>query len=240
MTDLNRKPIFDHVGPLIGGWDATKIAAMDRAIDAALGMVAAPAISGTVQSPEDYVSTTLMAHEGKLSVDTKDRGNWFNGQLVGSKYGITGAALAKYRGVKSITAQQMAALTKAEAIQIALADYYHGPKIDELEWNAVTCSVLDMGYNAGPGTAIKLLQRMIGVNNDGGIGPFTDRAYSEYIEDHGVVKAAEAYCDARLSYYDAIIRARPANAKYRNGWKARAQSFTSSSPWWKQFHGGAA
>jgi len=240
MTAI-RKTIFDEVAALSGKpWDATRIAQLDDCLDR-LGVPREGAsVSRGVQSPADYVSTTLMAHEGKLSMDRTDRGNWFKGALVGSKYGITGAALAKYRGVKSITAAQMAALTKAEAVQIALADYYHGPKIDDLEWNAVTCSVLDMGYNAGPGTAVKLLQRMIGVNADGRVGPFTDKAFSEYIADHGVARAADSYCNARLGYYDAIIKARPANAKYRNGWKARAQSFTSSSPWWKKFHKGGS
>lgn len=217
-------------------WDETRIAVLDDCLDR-LGVARddlKDAATG-FQTPGEFCADTLMAHEGGLSMDRTDRGNWFKGQLIGSKFGVTAAALASYRGTKTITAPQMAALTKDEAVQVALSDYYERPKIDDLEWNAVTASILDMGYNAGPKTAIKLMQRMIGVNGDGVIGQFTDRAFSEYLQDHGVEKTAQDYCAKRIDYYERIIARRPQNSKYRRGWQARARSFLPGTSWWRKF-----
>ena len=76
-------------------------------------------------------------------------------------------------------------------------------KGDELP-NGLDLCVFDFGVNAGPGRAAKYLQTMIGSTPDGGIGPMTLKAVSEYVEEHGLVKAIENYQDARQSYYEKL------------------------------------
>jgi lysozyme family protein len=187
---------------------------------------------------ETFIEGFITAHEGGLSMDPVDTGNWFyeKGQpkvLVGSKYGVTGAALAAYRGVNRITPEDMGKLTLDEAVKCGVKLYYDKPDFDLLSWNQVTASIMDMGWGAGPGQAIKLLQRMIAVADDGSIGGFTARAYDQFLHDHGLEEAAQRWAGIRNGFYDQIIVARPANAKYRNGWRNRTASFLPGTAWWK-------
>lgn len=190
-------------------------------------------------TPQDFIRGYIQAHEGGLSVDPDDTGNWSHGVLVGSKYGVTGDVLAKYRNVPAVTAAQMAALTLDEAVQIGLSLFYRGPHFDLLPWDQCIASVVDMAWGAGPGQAIKLLQRMIGANDDGQIGPYTVRAYIDFVKDHGIPVSALSYADTRNMFYAQIIKARPTNAKYLNGWKNRTASFLPGTKWWASWSNNA-
>jgi lysozyme family protein len=92
-----------------------------------------------------------------------------------------------------------------------------------------------MAWGAGPKQAIKLLQRMIAAGDDGDIGPFTAKAYRDFLANHALVDVAARYAAARNAFYDLIIANRPSNAKYRNGWRNRTASFLPTSPWWTRF-----
>ncbi|WP_174290994.1 glycosyl hydrolase 108 family protein [Sphingomonas bacterium] len=175
------------------------------------------------------------------SLDPVDNGNWTGGKqglgtLVGSNHGVTAAALALHRGVPaaSITRATMHTLTVDEAADIALALFFKADHLDLLPWNRVTASVFDMAWGAGPGTAIKLLQRLVGVADDGQAGAASAAAAARWYGLLGEGPAARAYAKARNDYYDRIIAARPANAKYRNGWRARSAYYTpgDAAGWW--------
>lgn len=174
------------------------------------------------------------------SKDPVDAGNWTGGKhglgaLVGSNHGVTAAALALHRHVPpaTITTAAMHALTLDEAAEIALAHYYRAPGLDGLPWNRVTASIFDFGWGAGPVTAIKRLQDTLLLDRDGCIGPATARAFAAWV-GKGEMAAAQAWAAARLDYYERIIAARPANAKYRNGWANRTRFFLSGhvENWW--------
>ena len=191
-------------------------------------------------TPAAFIQGYIQAHEGGLSLDPVDRGNWHHGQLVGSKYGVTGDVLALHRKVSSVTAAQMAALTLNEAVLIGVDLFYDAPQLDLLPWNRVTASVLDMGWGAGPKQAIKLLQRMLAVADDGQLGLYTVRADVEFLRDHGEEAAARFYGQARNAFYDQIIASRPSNGKYRNGWRNRTASFLPGTAWWSSWGRAAA
>lgn len=177
---------------------------------------------------EEFIADYIKRWEGGLSVDPVDSGNHFNGKLVGSKYGVTGAALASHRGVKDVSAKDMENLTLGEAVQIGKRAYYDAPNLDLLPWNRVTASILDFAWGTGPKQAIKILQRLVGVADDGVIGPATVRAYRNWLE----ADKAEAWAGKRNAFYELIIKQRPANKKYERGWKARTAYFTPASEWW--------
>ena len=194
--------------------------------------VPCPARTAAAVTPAAFIQGYIRAHEGGLSLDPVDRGNWHRGQLVGSNFGVTGDVLALHRKVAGVTAAQMAALTLAEAVTIGVDLFYDAPRLDLLPWNRLTASVLDMGWGAGPKQAIKLLQRTIAVADDGQLGLYTARAFAEFLRDHGEEAAARFYGQARNAFYDQIIAARPGNAKYRNGWRNRTASFLPGTAWW--------
>ena len=183
-------------------------------------------------TPRGCISNYIKNHEGGLSVDPVDRGNYHHGELVGSKYGVTGDTLAKYRGVAAVSAADMKALTLDEAVQIGLKLYYQVPHLDNLLWNRVTASVLDMAWGAGAVQAIKLLQREIGAEDDGLCGPETARLYAGWIGRVGEASAAYAYADARNAFYAKICLIHPANNRFLKGWQNRSNSFLPATPWW--------
>lgn len=184
-------------------------------------------------TPENFIRGYIQAHEGGLSLDKADTGNWHHGALVGSNYGVTGDVLARFRGVPAVTAADMAALTLDEAVRIGVQMFYQQPHFDLLPWNEVTASVLDMAWGAGPGQAAKLLQRMIGAVDDGQVGRGTASAYAAYLAKQPIEKVAATWGDVRNAFYDRIIAAHPTNAKYRNGWRNRTASFLPGTAWWR-------
>jgi lysozyme family protein len=185
--------------------------------------------------PADFIRGYIQAHEGGLSVDRDDRGNWHHGALVGSKFGVTGDVLARYRGVPAVAAGDVVALTLDEAVSIGMDLFYKAPHFDLLLWDRSIASVVDMGWGAGPAQAMKLLQRIIGARDDGQVGPITARSYVTYVSAKGEEAAARAYAAARNAFYDNIIAIHPTNAKFRGGWRNRTASFLPGTAWWRSF-----
>jgi lysozyme family protein len=180
-------------------------------------------------NPAGFFKNTILVHESaRHSVDPDDRGNWHGGRMVGSKYGVTGDALARHRGVARVTRQDMAALGEAEAIALGLKGYYHTNGIDKLPWDAVIAGVVDLGFNAGPGAAVKVLQRLIGTGADGQAGDGTKRAYEKWRAARTEEKAMIDWTSARIAFYVGLK-----NPKYINGWTNRARSFVPGGSWWK-------
>lgn len=177
------------------------------------------------------------------SMTRADAGNWSggvvgSGALIGSNHGVTPAALAAFRKVpvNLITYQVMNALTIDEAAQIALARYYHAPRIDLLPWNQLSASVFDMGWGTGPGQAIKLLQRMVGTPDDGKMGPATASAVATHVLAHGLEAAAWQFAFIRARFYALITKKTPGNIAFLDGWLNRTQDFAPVSPWWAEFN----
>jgi lysozyme family protein len=77
--------------------------------------------------------------------------------------------------------------------------------------------LFDDGVLSGPVTAIKTMQRALGVVPDGHIGVLT----SEAISHASPARLIDDVAQARLNRYNRIIEARPKDAKFRNGWRNR-------------------
>lgn len=198
-------------------------------------------------TPEQVIADYIRAWEGGLSLDPSDNGNWTGGRrgagtLVGSKFGVTAAALAKHRNVSpiAITKQAMALLSIDEAAAIGRKGYYDANKLSRLKWNRVTASVLDFGWGAGPVRAVEKLQALIGVTADGDIGPKTIAAYDGWIAKLGEVEAAKRWGGVRDRYYQAVASNEGPNdpdARFLRGWKNRTAYFLPghAQRWWERF-----
>ena len=144
-----------------------------------------------MQSNYDKCLETILHHEGGYVNHPKDPGGETN-------LGVTKRVYEEHGGTKD-----MKDLTVEDVAPIYKKGYWDKMKGDELPSGLDLC-VYDFGVNAGPGRAAKYLQTMIGSTPDGGIGPMTLKAVSEYVEEHGLVKAIENYQDARQSYYEKL------------------------------------
>lgn len=110
----------------------------------------------------------VLTAEGSWSADPNDRGNWtggkvLDGELIGTKYGISAAA---YPGL------DIPNLTLAEVEDIYHHDYWLPIRGDEIP-APIAMVTFDCAVNHGVDTAIRLLQRVYGSKVDGIFGPRT-------------------------------------------------------------------
>lgn len=152
--------------------------------------------------------------------------------MVGSQHGVTGAALAVYRGVprSSITVEVMKKLSLDEAADIGMRDYYKGPRFDLLEWGPATASLIDWGWMSGPRRAIIELQRVLGVADDGALGPQTAKAYADWVKKVGWSKATDVVRDVKIKFFESLGR-----AEFIDGWKNRSNYYGSNTSWFKSW-----
>lgn len=193
-------------------------------------------------TPREFVGGFIRTHEGGLSMRPEDNGNWTGGargvgRLVGSKFGVTAATLAKYRGVplSSITRAAMAALTIEEAINIGVALYYVAPGFDRLPWDRAAAAIFDFAWGAGPARATILLQQLVGARADGRLGPATAAAYRAWRARLSEDDAARAWGKVRDSFYERIATNDGPDDPDRiflKGWKNRTASFLPGMSWW--------
>lgn len=86
--------------------------------------------------------------EGGLSLDPNDTGNWYKGQLVGTKYGISAAVWGGQYDIPN--------LTKAQALEIYKRAYWDAAGCNALQW-PMCLIVFDTAVNHGVGVAQQLL-----------------------------------------------------------------------------------
>ena len=149
-------------------------------------------------------------HEGGLSLDPNDRGNWTGGkkgvgELKGTKYGIAAHAYP-YLDIRN--------LTRAAAAQIYRQDYWNRVWGDELP-SGPDVVTFDGAINRGPGRSIKWLQGAIGTKADGGFGPKTMAAVEAVTDWPAAIKRMTA---KRLSFLQGLTSL---FKRYGRGWTAR-------------------
>jgi lysozyme family protein len=115
-----------------------------------------------------------------------------------TRFGITMATLQSWRGMP-VGPDDVKALGQDEALAIYSDRYWRPICGDDLP-PGIDLAVFDAAVNMGPGTAARLLQRCLGVADDGKIGPQTIEA----AEDADAVALVSAFSERRLAYYQAL------------------------------------
>ena len=153
----------------------------------------------------------MFGHEGGYVNAKTDRGG-------PTKYGITHATLAAHRGVRSVTAAQVQAMTRAEAVEIYRKSYWPQSGGDVLPVG-LDYAAFDFGVNSGPGRAVRVLQQVVRVSQDGKIGPQTLAAVNAY--PGGVVKLIRDYCNARMAFLRSLTSPQTGFPVNGRGWTRR-------------------
>ena len=194
-----------------------KIAAQPQA----LAQAPAPAQTPAAAKPTDQQGSArfdacmpfIFKAEGGYSDTPGDPGGPTN-------FGITLATLKAYEGNPNLTAQDVKNLTPATAKEIYRSNYWNRMQCGALP-AGLDLEVFDFGVNAGPGEAVKALQRIVGVTADGSIGPITLAAIGQF-KPRDLISQ---YSEARLAYYKGLN-----NPEFEQGWTARvAQIQTAAS-----------
>ncbi len=162
----------------------------------------------------------MFGHEGGYVNAKSDRGG-------PTKYGITHKTLAAHRGVKSVTAEQVKAMLKAEAEAIYRKSYWTQSGGDLLPVG-LDYAAFDYGVNSGPARAVKSLQKVVGVAEDGIVGGQTLAAVERY--PGGVQALIRAYCDERMRFLCSLGGAQGWAANGR-GWTIRVTGKDPKGQW---------
>lgn len=159
----------------------------------------------------------MFGHEGGYVNVKSDRGG-------PTKYGITHKTLAAARGVTSVTAAQVKAMTREEAVEIYRRSYWAQAGGDLLP-SGLDYAAFDFGVNSGPQTAVKKLQAVLQAkkvyagNIDGHIGEQTIAAMSAY--PGGVKELIIDYCEERMRYLRSLTNAKTGFPVNGRGWTIR-------------------
>ena len=108
-----------------------------------------------------------------------------------------GITIATYRRFsRNATCASLRRITDEVVQKIYRTDYWDAVSGDDLP-SGVDLVVFDMAVNAGPRQSTKLLQRIVGVDDDGVMGPVSLKAVGVLSR----VKLLSDYAKARESYY---------------------------------------
>ena len=89
-------------------------------------------------------------------------------------------------------------------------------RADEIDNQSIASILFDWVWASG-GYGIKLPQKILGVKQDGIVGPITIEA----VNSRDPKELFEAIKAERIAFIDRICQSRPANNKFKNGWLNR-------------------
>tara|TARA_R100000544_G_scaffold13680_1_gene6223 strand:+ start:174 stop:686 length:513 start_codon:yes stop_codon:yes gene_type:complete len=119
----------------------------------------------------------LLEHEGGYVNHPSDPGGETN-------LGVTRAVYEQYAG-RQVMDGEMEGLTHDDVYPLYKENYWDRVRGDDLP-SGVDWAVFDWGVNSGTSRAAKALQRVVGVEQDGGIGPMTLQAVAS-VESAGII-----------------------------------------------------
>jgi len=117
-------------------------------------------------------------------------------------HGITQQRYDVHRGVPAVPSISVQRITDAEVKQIYLEDYWVPSHADALTW-PLSLLHFDFAVNAGPEEAIRVLQRVMDLDDDGIWGPQTAAAAA--LASHSVPLVARDLLLERLFAYNKMV-----------------------------------
>lgn len=160
----------------------------------------------------------ILKWEGGFVNDPDDLGGATN-------MGVTIGTYKEYRkkkGLLEASVDDLKKLSKEEWTDIMKGLYWNRWKADEIKNQSIANILVDWVWASGI-YGIKIPQEILEVTADGIVGKNTLSALNSYepqAELFGRIK------QARYEFIERICEKRPANKKFRNGWRNRIKAFT--------------
>ena len=162
--------------------------------------------------------------EGGYQAFKEDTGNYNSlGQLVGTNWGISAPVYESFLG-KPPSRADMQNMSKATAKAIYKKQFWDDIKGDSIINQSIANILFDGRVNHGH-TGVKLMQRILGVVQDGVVGPITLNAINTAIPE----KLHNAYKATREAFYKTLANRNPSYQKFIQGWLNRIRSFEFSN-----------
>jgi lysozyme family protein len=186
---------------------------------------AAPQAAARVQAPApakpadqqgsssfDACMPFIFKAEGGYSDNPADPGGPTN-------FGITLATLRAYEGDPNLAADDVKKLTPAMAKEIYRTAYWNRMQCGELP-PGLDLEVFDFGVNSGPAESVKTLQKIVGVTQDGSVGPITLAAVGQF----NVGDLIGRFAQARLAFYQSLNM-----PEFEQGWATRVAQIQTAA-----------
>lgn len=154
----------------------------------------------------------VLVHEGGWADHPRDPGG-------ATMKGVTLITYRRYFGGHK-TKADLRKISDEELEKIYAAGYWHKCHCNDLP-SGVDYAVFDAAVNSGPGRGAKWLQRSVGADQDGSIGPET----LSRVSDHDPIKVIDLVCDHRLTF----LRSLSTWSDFGKGWGLRVESVRSSA-----------
>jgi len=173
-----------------------------------------------VHADVDQMIEDILRREGGFVDHPNDRGGPTN-------FGVTLKTLMAFRG-RSLSGEDVRRMSVDEARDIYRSNYFLRPKIDQLP-ALLQPQIFDMAINHGPGTAIKLLQKVLTeaghpCSTDGGIGDETTACARAAVSALGNA-LSNLLVEKRIDLYKAIVDRDASQGVFLRGWLRRANEF---------------
>ena len=168
----------------------------------------------------DKAIRKILAHEGGFVDHPADPGGATN-------KGITIATYRRYIK-RNGTVADLKALTTEQAVMVYKRQYWDAVQADSLP-PGVDYAVADFAVNSGPSRAAKYLQAIVGVSQDGRIGPQTLAAVAK-MDPREIINRL---CDDRLAFMKRIQGGKLWRT-FGRGWQRRVDDVRATSLEWSQ------
>lgn len=152
----------------------------------------------------------VLKHEGGYVNDPHDPGGATN-------RGITIHTLKRWRK-RAVTPSDVKSLTLRETARIYEAYYWDTLRLDDVP-KGVDYPMFSCGVLAGVGTSAKIMQRIVGAEDDGRVGKNTMTALNTYLEKEGRAAFIKQFCADWLAY----LKGRKGWPRYGRGWGRRVR-----------------
>lgn len=154
----------------------------------------------------------VLRYEGGFVNDPKDRGGATN----------KGITLNTFRSVygRTKSVADLKKLTNEQWRHIFKTLYWDKCNADMIKDQSIANMLVDFAWHSGVTTAVKKLQKIVGVTSDGICGVQTIGAInSKYAtETFNLLKAA------RMKYLQSIVKNKPSQTRFMKGWTKRVNA----------------
>lgn len=156
----------------------------------------------------------ILKWEGGFANHPNDKGGATN-------KGITIATFRQYMG-QDATVAQLKAMTNEQWETIFKKGFWHPFGGDNIANQSIANICVDWAWCSGTRTAIKQVQRLLGIADDGIVGNVTLSA----INNANSKKLFDKIKSSRLAFVEAIVKRYPTQKVFLKGWRNRINSIT--------------
>jgi lysozyme family protein len=154
----------------------------------------------------------VLDNEGGYSDHPMDSGH-------ATMMGVTQAVYDSYCAKLGLPFNPVIDITEQEVFDVYYTLYWLPANLEKIDNDLLALHVFDHGVNAGVRTTVRLLQRLMGVEDDGVIGNFTIKAIKEY---NGNI--VEDFIKRRKLFYITLVQNKPQLRIFIKGWIKRVDN----------------